>query len=163
MRTLHAARIPLAAATALIAGLGLTGCFFPNPVETIVDKVAEDNGVDLDTGDGDVRWEDESGSVHIGENVEMPSGFPSDLPVPDGTLAAVITMETGITLQFHEVDREEVGALVSALEAAGYENSVTDTGSAYMASLQTDSRVVSVIWDSSEDTGGYLIYGYTDR
>jgi len=162
---MHSTRIPLAAATALVAGLALSGCFF-NPVEAIVDRTLEENGVDIDKDGGEITWQTDDGEVTAttGDDVALPGDFPSDVPKPDGKLTGVVESEGTLATNWEQVSREEVDRLAGELTKAGYaETTLTSTAEGYMGAFDTDSRTVTVIWSSGDASGGALIYGITAK
>lgn len=164
MRIPPTARIPLLAAAAVALSLGLTGCV--NPVETIIDRTLEENGVDVDRDGGETTWETEDGDVSVksGDDVTLPATFPSDVPVPNGRLTSVVESEGNLATQWEEVTRDEVTRLANELTGAGYvSTSLTDTDTAYMGSFEGETRTVSIIWSDGDASGGALIYGVTDN
>ena len=73
----------LSFACALLLALGaLTGC------AKVAEEAAESaTGVEVEADDGSVSVETEDGSVTVDEEgVELPAGFPSEVPVYDGTI-----------------------------------------------------------------------------
>ncbi len=163
MRITHTARLPLLAATVLAASLGLTGCF-ANPVETIIDRTLEENGVDIDQDGDDVTWDTDDGTVTAGDDLELPASFPSDLPVPDGKLTAVVDMDNGsFTTQWEEITHDEVVRLAAGLVDGGYTmTSELNTADAYSGAFELDGRLVTLLWTDGDVSGGALVYGLTE-
>mgnify|MGYP000851647062 FL=1 len=153
-----------AAAALVVGSLALTGC--GNAVESIakagVEKAIEDQTgteIDIDADGGGVTIEGEDSSVKIGSAAELPADFPSEFPLPDGTLISVVQMNGGWTLGYEAVQESEVDRLLEHFTSNGYEKAlaVTEaTGKLY--SLMKDEWVVSLTWDGSGDTKP-LVYG----
>lgn len=103
-------KIATATVTATIAlGLTLTGC--ANPIESLiqggVNKAAE-GFLEQATG----------GEFKLG-GTDLPDGFPSEVPLPNGTLAQSLTIDGTYTLAF-EVDETEVDGFLKTLESKGF-------------------------------------------
>jgi len=85
------------ALVALLAVAALTGCSFAaeQASEAILEG-ATGTDVEIDDDGGSVSIETEDGSVDIsgGESAEVPEGFPSDMPLYEGTLLMASTMDT---------------------------------------------------------------------
>jgi hypothetical protein len=142
-------------ATAIAALLALTGC--ANPIEKIVE---EQTGVEIDQdGDGNVTLETEDGKVEIGSGTEMPADFPAELPTPTGVLTSSVTGGGGWTLNYEDVERNEVEQLKDHFRTSGYEEvSSMDSSDALMSGFVNEQWVVTLIWDGSGDSKA-LIYG----
>jgi hypothetical protein len=146
--------VPFTRALTLVVGvaaLTLAGCSggddAPPPADTGA-EVAQDSGSS-----------DTSGSEVLG--VEIPAGFPGDVPLPAGTLVAATQLGEGWSLLYEGVSRDDAIAIVTHFTDAGYTevvNSVTEDN--VMASLSGEGRVISVNWDGSGDSKA-LIYGIT--
>ncbi len=91
----------LAVGVILIAGVVLTAC---TPGEKVAETVIEsqtNQDVDIDVDNDQVSINTDSTSLQLGESVELPDNFPSDVHVTDGTVtAAVATNENdGFSVQ----------------------------------------------------------------
>ncbi|MFC1686991.1 hypothetical protein ACFL0L_00220 [Patescibacteria group bacterium] len=72
--------------------LVLSGC--TKTVENKVEDSIEDSTggqADVDLDDGSIRVETDDGTFEAGDDVSLPSGFPSDVHVYDGTITAAST------------------------------------------------------------------------
>lgn len=116
---------PALMAAALILGAPLlTAC--GQAAESIVENAAEAAGAgDVDIEDGQVTVENSEGTMVIGEDVELPDTWPSEVPVPDGaTLMSVVTQaDSGGATGMWTIDGDpaDVGAAYDAqLTSAGF-------------------------------------------
>ena len=90
-------KITFAVLAAVLAASALTGCGFA--AEQASEKIIEGStgaDVEIDDDGESVSMETEDGSVNIagGESAEVPSDFPSDMPLYDGTLNVSTAVDT---------------------------------------------------------------------
>lgn len=149
--------VPFKRALTLVVGVAaliLAGCSggddAPPPADTGA-EVAQDTqpAPDAPSGGSDVT------------GVALPSDFPAELPLPNGTLTAADKVGEGWNLLFEGVARDDVLGIISQLVDAGYEellNSVAEDN--VSATLSGEGRTVVLIWDGSGDSKA-LIYGIT--
>ncbi|MBT3949296.1 hypothetical protein HOF40_04360 [Candidatus Parcubacteria bacterium] len=83
----------------LIFVLGLTGCgvdnYMENKVENEMEKSLGQN-VEVDMDGGEIKIETEDGiMIEAGENVDLPSDFPEDVYVVEGTVKSVMKNPVG--------------------------------------------------------------------
>ncbi len=95
-------------------------------VESAAENAAEAAiGGDVDINDGNVTITDESGkAVTIGENVELPDGWPAEVPAYDaGSLNAAAVEPDGTASALWTVDQspaDAVAAYGALLQGAGF-------------------------------------------
>ena len=148
MATQPAMKASLVGMTVALAVASLSGCG-SNPVEDAaqnkvddsVEKAIEDS-VEGDTGD-DV-------DLDIGDDVAVPDDFPSELPLPDGTLVASVAMEQGWQLSY-EVDGKGEAEDVAAHFAA--DDAFEEVANSSMGGIQS--------WTYTSDTYSVTI-GFID-
>ena len=82
----------ISAAMLFVAVFVLSGCTktAENIVETSI-EASTGGEVDVDLDDNTLRVETDEGTFEAGESVSLPSGFPSDVYVYDGTITAAST------------------------------------------------------------------------
>lgn len=116
--------VVLLSATLALSAPALAAC--GGMAEQAAEQAAEAAvGGDVDISDGNVTITDESGkAVTVGENVDLPDGWPAEVPgydsgslnaaaiEPDGTASALWTVD--------QTPREAVDAYGAILEAAGF-------------------------------------------
>lgn len=155
MRTLTKTLTAGAATAALL--MGATGC--SNPVEDLVEQAVEDASggeIDIDSDSGTVEIETEDGSAQYGEGVELPSDFPSAVPLPGGALIAATVSEGTYALTYDGIDKAAVDALRSELVASGFEElTVTESEGYLQGGWSGNGYDVSIIWTGENA----LIYG----
>lgn len=141
-------------AIVIVLSLTLTGC------AGLVEKVIKDQtGVDVNTDDGTVKIDTDDGTVQIGGG-EVPADFPSDVPLPNGTLTGSVGSSDGWGLTYSGVDKAEVNRLMDALKAAGFtESEGMNQDDAVATSFESDTWSVGLIWNGgSGDDGNVLVY-----
>jgi len=109
---------------------GLAGC------ASAAEKAAEDaTGVEIETDDGSVSVETDDGSVTVDEEgVELPAGFPSDVPVYDGTITTAWEDAEGGGYQFAISTADSVPDVID-----WYKGKLTDAGWTVSASSADDT------------------------
>lgn len=125
-------------------------------IESSIEK-ATGGQVDVDIDDGSVKINTNEGSMEIGEGVSLPSGFPSDVHVIDGTIMAATTVTEG---EVYTVSIE-TSKSVTAVKTE-YESELEKDGWTIVASLtfqsgasisaEKDDRTVSVTVGDSDGT-----------
>lgn len=147
---------------ALSASLTLTlsGCF-ANPLDQLTEGLVEG------LVEGGVEQLIEQGSgvdVDFGDGAALPSGWPAELPVPNGTIAisgssdgtSTIAMTT--TLAFAEAG---VADLLNDGFTVVQEQAIGDGAKVYI--LENDTYTVSYAWGDSSDGEVFLQYGVTPK
>lgn len=150
----------LLGALAAVAALTLSGCV--NPVDAVVDRVLEGQGVDIDQNGGTVTIEGQDGEKLVVGGTEVPDDFPSELPLPDGKPQAAVSSSDGVSLSYEAVGEEQIAAMTEKIEALGYERTydlVADQ--TIMRYFENPERSVSLIWDGSGE--GALVYAITAK
>jgi hypothetical protein len=149
----------LAATLLLPLALALAGC--ANPIEQLIES---GTGTQIDTdGDGGFTIETDDGTVQVGGSAELPADFPSELPLPDGTLLSSVTAEGQWTLTYEDVSAEEVDELIGYFTDDGYEQLVMTTATDGRQFVYQNAQwSVSGLWGVSESGGG-LFYAVVAR
>lgn len=144
----------LVAAAVAAGALAVTGC--GNAVEGIaqagVEKMVEDQtGAQIDVDDdGGVTIEGEDTSFKVGTAAELPADFPSELPIPEGTLTSVVTVGGQWMLGFEGVDAEALDKVVSYYKDQGYGTGANIVaGDSKTVYFSNDTWGVSLIWDGT--------------
>ncbi len=146
----------LLGAVAVTAALTLTGCV--NPVDAVVDRVLEGQGVDVDQKDGTIKIEGEDGENLVIGGTDVPEEFPSELPLPSVQPTGSFSGGGSVTMSFEGLSEEDVEALSVEIEALGYERVSNFTAEgAIMRTWENEQRTVSIIWDGN-DTLGSIVY-----
>lgn len=129
--------------------VSLSGCSFfaQKAAENAAKDAASKAGITYDDKKGNVTVSTESGTAQMGENVEWPKGWPSDLPKLEGTVTTVI--DTGI---------EKGGGIEIALKVSG-----SDAVKKYAKQFESMSGY-SKLFETSADSSysvGYSSSKYT--
>ena len=101
---------------ALVAGMAVaaSGC------SIIGDQIEEAVGDGIEEAVEGVI-EDQTGTdIEIGSDVDLPSEFPGELPLPEGTLNASLGTEDGFWLQYSVSGEDAATDLVAAYEGDGF-------------------------------------------
>lgn len=115
MATRRTMRAAVVGTMAVLAAFSLSGCgsnpaedASQNAVNNGAEKAAEKalENVASDGSNGDV-------SVNIGSDVAVPDSFPSDFPLPEGTLVGATTVYGGTVLMY-EIDDPAVAEGIAA-------------------------------------------------
>lgn len=106
----------LAVATA-VGALALSGC------NAIGDAVNDQVNNALEEGVEQIleNTNEELGDLQIGPNASLPDGFPTGLPLPEGTLIMGVEIDGSFALSYELQEEAEAQRLADAIEAAGYE------------------------------------------
>lgn len=170
-----------------VTGFGLAGCSSEDVTEKVAEQAIEEQleeqgqgGVDVDLGDGEIRVEgsdgetvinvDEDGgktvistpegAIEIAEGADLPDGFPSNIPLPDGlttNYSQVTPSADGDSFMVGGViDRpfdEVADAYVAQLESAGFtqQQLTTTADGAFFTYGDAEHMVSGVI--AAESTG----------
>ena len=131
-------------------GLTLSACGSDTAQESLIEALADVDGLDVEIDDGafGYRVEGEDGVVVVGSGAALPNGFPDDIPIYQ---EAVITgsfetaEELGVQLSAPNSPGEVMRVYKKSLSAAGWQA----TGSMVMSELATTTfekgpRIVSV-------------------
>lgn len=156
-----------AAVTAMAVALPVTlsGCSSTveqaagQAVEQVIEQQAD---VDVEAeGDGDVTISGEDGSVQVGSSITLPEDFPRDLPIPEGTLVAVVSANGGWSLSYEGVEQAAVEHLVSRYDEAGYQEVFAAAqDQTLQSSHQNSDWTVMLLWDGSGESKA-LVYSVT--
>lgn len=79
-------------------GLWFSGVFRREAAQEAVERAIEESSggsADVDLDSGSVKVKTDEGTFETGKEVSLPSGFPSDLHVIDGTITSATTMGDG--------------------------------------------------------------------
>ncbi len=128
-----------------------SGCAKKAVEEKVEDDIEEaTNGeADVDIDDNSVNINTDDASIEIGESVEVPADFPSDVYIIDGTVVLALEIEenNGYTLNI-QTDKpvaEAKAEYQNQLEAEGWAIDISmDLGGSSSLSAQKDSRYASV-------------------
>ena len=142
-------------AVVVICGLAVGGCAADTISEQAVENAIEEANpsldVDVEDGGGGVSATDEEGNeIGIGTKADVPDGFPSEVPLPDGDLTASLSSGDEYTLTY-QVAESDPAAVLSAYQAAltgagfsvdstadvGLVGSFTATGNGYEVNVVT--------------------------
>lgn len=155
-----------------VIALVLTGCG-KNTAEKTAEKTIEraTNGnvnVDVSGSNVNIKINTNEGTIEgsTGESVSLPSGFPSDVYVIDGTIKTVVkktdTNGYSVSLETAKTAAEAKTLYESKLKGAGWNvtfSMTTDTGATLSATkgtrtctviISTDQGVTTVILGTSE-------------
>lgn len=154
-------------AGAAVVALALAGC--ANPGEVLAEKVIEQGlsqdgtKVDIDAdGDGGISMEFKDGTEYqAGDHAQVPDDFPSDMPLPDAQLLAVVKNDGGFLLQYQVSDRVAYDEVASKLDAAGFEETASiEMEGMTSKSLSSDAWNVSLglLGEGDELTLSYGVY-----
>ncbi|HRN28758.1 MAG TPA: hypothetical protein PK890_03515 [Terrimesophilobacter sp.] len=107
---------------ALIAALVLTGCSSPaDLLEDQLDELTEQLDDSVDSVDDADETDAETEEAEEYDEVAMPSGFPAELPLPEGVLTHAIREGKNFVFTYYEVDAASVEAMVAWHTSAGWE------------------------------------------
>lgn len=146
-----------------LAGMAfvVTGCgkkTAEKVAETAAEKAIEKatNGqAQVDLGTNSVRININGGSYQVGGDIKLPSGFPSDVYVIDGTIKAATTVKEGetytVTIETDESMASVKEKYQSKLEGDGWSITATmDVAGTSFITAEKGSRKVSVSIGTSE-------------
>lgn len=145
----------------VLAAIVLSGC--QNTAEKAAKTVIESttNG---DVDDGSVTVNTNEGSITVGDNVNIPDNFPSDVYLIDGEIISSLTMDEGQTYQV-QIDTpkslsETVDLYDKKLQDDGWNIASTyNTGDALsIMGAEKDDRMVSVSVNTSDGSTEVTIY-----
>ena len=131
----------------LVLAATLTACGCEKTVEKAIEQ-STGGEADVDLDDGSVKVNTNEGSLEIGEEVDLPSGFPSDIYVIDGTITAA--MSTGedtytVSIETTKSVSEAKAKYESELENDGWDITMTlDIGEGSTIGAEKDNRSVSI-------------------
>lgn len=138
--------------------------------ERVAEKIAEEQlgdgaEVDVDTGGGEVRIDDGSGSSYVG-GTELPEDFPAEVPLLEGEiLTGAAVKESGsavwtVTVQVAGDAQEAFDEAVRMLEGAGFELATEVQAGLYGGQLDNGTwRVVLAAY--ADPDAGTTAVGYT--
>ncbi len=140
----------------VVGALTLAGC--ANPVDAVVDRVLDSQGIDVDQKGGTVTIEGEDGEKFVAGGTEVPEDFPSELPLPEGKPTAAFSGGGSVSMTYEDVSEEEMRKLSDKIEALGYERVYDFTGEGgVIRNWDNNERSVNIIWDG-ESANGTLVY-----
>jgi hypothetical protein len=153
-------RLLLALGALIITGLSLTAC-----AGVTIPGASPGEGVTIEDGGDTVTYtDDESGlSVTAGEDVDIPQGFPADLPLPDqANLLSAADSEGYVILSFEwpGMTKNDFLAYIEKAKAAGYmeEEQVSDFDlgdGAFSTSVGLSNGTYEVLVSGLGDATGY--------
>ncbi len=157
MATRRTMRATVVGPMAVLAAFSLSGCG-SNPVDDAVQNAAEnaaENAVEnaaTDGSNGDV-------SVDIGNNVAVPDSFPSDFPLPEGTLVAAVSVDEGTQLNY-DIDDPSVAEDIAAHFAsdAAFEEMVNSNVGGIQSWTYTSDEYSVTIGLIPDDTTAQMSY-----
>lgn len=164
-------------AVSAVALVTLMGCSIDplgDALEKGAQKVAEEaaekaiesaagGDVNIDTDSGKISVEGENGEefeMSVGEEVELPSSFPSDIPLPEGTLRTAVSIQGTFNLQYTVSNEDVAKSLVDTVKGSGFEVvSESDLGQIWRTSMTGDAYkvIVGFIADDAEPMLTYNI------
>lgn len=126
--------------------------------ETAAEKAIEKatNGqAQVDLGTNSVRININGGSFQVGGDIKLPSGFPSDVYVIDGTIKAATTVKEGevytVTIETSKTVAEAKAKYESELKNDGWVIALSmDYGTSASVGAQKGDRTVTVAIGESE-------------
>ena len=139
--------LPVIAIVAM--ALVVSGC--KSTAEKAAEKSIEkatNGAADVDLDNNSVTINTNGGSYQAGENVTLPSGFPSDVYIIDGTLKAAMTQETGNSF----IVSIETSKSVTQAKTS-YEKEIADDGWTITTNM-TYSGTVTLMAEKSNRTLG---------
>ncbi len=150
----------LAGAIGVSLAVSLSGCF-ANPLEQLTE------GLVGGLVEGGVEQLIEQGSgvdVDFGDGAALPSGWPAELPVPNGTIVISGSSEGTSTIALN-TNLASAEAGVAELLNDGFtivqEQAIGDGAKVYI--LENDRYTVSYAWGDSSDGEVFLQYGVTPK
>jgi len=141
----------IAVAGLLSMSVVLSGCgmIAREAAEKTTEKAIENaTGADVDIEGETVKIEGEGGSASLGEGAEIPSDFPDDVPVYEGTVKAAITGNDSWTISIETSDdaKTVLDFYTEKLEAEGWtKESSASTPDGGMYSAKKGERSVVVV------------------
>lgn len=161
-------RRALVPTVAVVAALTLVGCgagekASQEAADRLTEKALSKDGqeVDVNSSDGSVSVKTEDGTVAFGDDVDLPEGFPEDVPLPRADFkvisAATQAGEIAVMLSLTDLDlASEKEHLGSELEKAGYTLSdtvdATSDGTGFFSVTATrGERTVGLVLTEGED------------
>ena len=132
-------------------------------IESSIEK-ATGGQADVDISDKSVKVNTNTGSFSAGESVSLPSGFPSDVHVVDGTITAVTTMTEidgySVSIQTSKTVTAVKEEYESKLKADGWTitMSLVIQGGATIGG-EKDNRTVTVSISEDDDGKAFVILG----
>ncbi|MDZ7798663.1 MAG: hypothetical protein U5L76_03535 [Patescibacteria group bacterium] len=149
----------------LAGSLVLTGCGEEKVAEELTEKAIEDStngsaGVDVENDSVTVNTNGSSFSA--GESVSLPSGFPSDVHVIDGTVKAATTITEGevysVSVQTDTSVSDVADEYQEELANDGWDiNMSLDIEGISSMTAEKDNRTVTVSIGEDEDEGKTLV------
>ena len=144
-------------AVAVVAGAGCGDTASENAAESAIES-ASGGTADVDIDDDTIKIETDDVVMEVGENVSLPSDFPSDVYVADGDLkAAIKTADNAFSVTV------EVSGSVSEMQTE-YETELANEGWDINATLafgemvtlggEKDNRMITVGISVSEENEG---------
>lgn len=141
-------------AMVLVMAVVLSGCG-----EKAAEKAIETSSggqVDVDIDSDKVTVNTNAGSLEVGEKVSLPSGFPTDVHIIDGTITSAMTLTAG---ESYTVSIQTTGTVNEA--KADYENQLAADGwivtmslaveDGFIMSAENGNRTVTVSIGDGDD------------
>jgi len=101
-------------------------------------------------------------------SLDLPEGFPADVPLLDGDVVVSTDLGTGWVVWIHSIDAaSDFAAASEVLTAAGFENTVTTAeGDSFFASFTNDKYQIQLTAGDDPTYGvsvGYTVYPITQE
>lgn len=148
--------------SAIILSLSLSGCgkgLTQKASEKATEKIIEKQTggkADVDVGKGNIKVETEEGKMEAGENVKLPSDFPKDIYVIEGTIKAAISDQAResqtISIETNKSIDEVYSLYQEKLKSDGWK--ITGTmayGEVSTVVAEKDNRTASVVISKSDN------------
>lgn len=132
-------------------------------IEASAAAEGKDVDVDLKGGSMTVKSSDGKATIVTGENVEIPSDFPKDVPVYQGAKIQMALKEAGHTLRLTSSDSVDKITEYYKKEVAGQgwtEDTVVSQGNPQPMSMlgyKKDKRILSIVITKEEDGTGVTL------
>jgi len=145
-----------------LAILTLAGCgksISQKASELAAEKMIEAQSggkANADINGNNVKVETEQGKFESGENVKLPSDFPTDVYIIDGTIKVAVTGQAGesqtVSIETDKSVEEASAAYQEKLKSAGWKITGTmNFGGSATVVAEKDNRSVSVVIGRSDD------------
>lgn len=135
--------------------VGLTGCF-QNPLENLVEDAvggavenAIENEIEQELGEG--------AEVDFSGDVALPSGWPAEIPVPDGEIISAMTLDSNHTIVVNVASAGVADTTLQQLLSAGYEIDYQQNVEG-MAAYGLDNGQYSIQYQVMDDGSTVSVY-----
>jgi len=153
--------------TVSLLGFSCTKKAAEDKLESDIEK-ATNGTADVDLDDNTLKVNTNEGSVEVGENVSLPSDFPSDVHVIDGNITASTVMSDidgySVTVQTDDSVTDAKEEYESQLVADGWEITMTfNLEGVATVGAQKDDRTVTISITDSDDGAMVMIGTSTNQ